>query len=169
MSTSKERKRKKERSKERKKKREISNTNSNTNSNSKTYNRNEYNCAVSILSVVSFFLIVFSISFSRRLAPYFSNSISRFFTSLRFAQNDTILALCHPFMLLRAGSEQSEGSGIWINVRDSSLRCASFRMTTSAREFIITRIIFSFLLTFGSIVERGLQGCVLIHINSRKS
>jgi hypothetical protein len=37
--------------------------------------------------------------------------------------------ICHP--------ERSEGSGIYINVRDSSLRYAPFRMTTFAQGFII--------------------------------
>jgi len=36
--------------------------------------------------------------------------------------------ICHP--------EWSEGSGIWISDRDSSLRCATFRMTTYTWEFL---------------------------------
>ena len=41
---------------------------------------------------------------------------------------------------LRAGSERSEGSAIWVSVRDSSLCYAPFRRTTFAREFIRVRI-----------------------------
>jgi len=62
--------RKKERTKERK--RETSNTNS----NSKTYNRKDYTSAALIVGIVNCCLLVFSISSSRRLAPYFSNSTS---------------------------------------------------------------------------------------------
>ena len=64
----KEREREKESSKEREKERETSNTNSNT----KTYNRNKYTSAL----ITALFVTIFSISFSRRLAPYFSNSTS---------------------------------------------------------------------------------------------
>jgi len=81
----KERERKKESSKERKKERETSNTNSY--SNSKTYNRKDYTSATLVLTIANICLLVFSISFSRRLAPDFSNSIS---TSNMEVQNDGI-------------------------------------------------------------------------------
>jgi hypothetical protein len=58
--------RKKERSKERK--RETSNTNSNSKYLSASIS------ALAVLAMTNFTLLVFSISFSRRLAPYFSNS-----------------------------------------------------------------------------------------------
>ena len=49
--------------------------------------------------------------------------------------------ICHPEFILLVILSVSEGSGILMSVEDSSLRCASLRMTTSSSLSSLIRIL----------------------------